>query len=167
MKSSFPPVINPSARVLVLGSLPGDASLAVQQYYAFKQNAFWRIMAELFGIDSQQPYPHRLAALQKKRLALWDVVARGEREGSLDIAIQHQSLVANDFTELLANYANINAICLNGKSVEALFKRHVLKKQKLPFNVDIHVLPSTSPANARMSFDEKLERWSLLKKLVQ
>lgn len=167
MKSSFLPVIDSRAKVLVLGSLPGDASLAAQEYYAFKQNAFWRIMEELFAIDISLAYELRLTELQKNRIALWDVIAKGERKGSLDTAIDNASLVANNFEDLLSQYPGIRFICLNGRSVETLFNRHVKKKQVIPSDVTIHVMPSTSPANARMRFEEKLERWKLLKVLLE
>lgn len=166
MKSCFAPVIDKNARVLVLGSLPGEVSLDAQQYYAHPRNAFWMIMSSLFGFDASLPYEERLVLLQQQGVALWDVVAAAERQGSLDTAIKGASVQANDFAGLLTDYPRLNAIFLNGRSVQTLFDRHVRKKQCLPDQLAVHVMPSTSPANARMRPDEKLKHWALLKHFV-
>lgn len=158
-KKSFPPIIGDNAKVLILGSLPGDVSLGAQEYYANKNNAFWGIMEQLFNIDRQWSYSRRLQSLQLKGIALWDVIESGEREGSLDSAIKHDSLSANRFDNLFQQYPALNTICLNGGTVNTLFKRHVLRKQTLPESIHICVLPSTSPANARLNFQQKLEKW--------
>ncbi len=165
MKTAFPPIIDNDARLLILGSMPGEKSLELQQYYGFGTNAFWKIMERLFGISAQAPYPIRVKALQETGIAVWDVLAGCEREGSLDSSIVKDSIVVNDFAEFLHNYPNIRHIFFNGRSVEQLFKRYVSSSQPLPAEIVISVLPSTSPANARLSFESKLEEWSVIKRV--
>ena len=164
MKHAFPPVVNANATVLILGSMPGEASLTAQQYYAFSRNAFWGIMGELAGALPQLPYQQRLEKLQQAGIALWDVLAACEREGSLDSAIDQHSLVANDFQAFLNQYPKIERIYFNGKTVRALFARHVQKQQRIRDDIVCTTLPSTSPANARISFEEKLQQWSVIVK---
>lgn len=164
LKKAFPPVVNSNARLLILGSMPGEASLAAQQYYAFGRNSFWRIMGELAGASSDLSYKQRLNKLQQANIALWDVLEQCERIGSLDSAINEVTLIANDFERFLDKWPNIKTVCFNGKSVQRLFRLHVLKKQRIP-EVEMLVLPSTSPANASVSFEQKLQMWrQVLKK---
>lgn len=101
---SFDPIAAPDAEILILGSMPGRASLAAGQYYAHAQNAFWRIMAELLGFDATAPYAERTQALKSARIALWDVLHSCEREGSLDTNIDRETLVANDFAAFLREH---------------------------------------------------------------
>src|SRR5512139_2464129 len=93
----FPPIAAPDARVLILGSLPGQTSLARQQYYAQPHNAFWRVMGELFGAGLDLPYEERGTILIAHRIALWDVCKAASRPGSLDSSIDPRSVIANDF----------------------------------------------------------------------
>lgn len=165
MKTAFPPIIDRNAKLLILGSMPGEKSLQLQQYYGFGANAFWKIMETLFGIPATTPYLSRVNALQESGIAVWDVLAGCERQGSLDSNIVKESIVVNDFGEFLRSYPNIGHIFLNGKSVEQLFKRYVLSSQTLPAEITITVLPSTSPANARLTFENKLEQWSAIKEV--
>ncbi len=162
MKQAFPPVVNANAKLLILGSMPGEASLVAQQYYAFGRNAFWTIMGELVGALPELPYPQRLEKLQQAGIAIWDVLAACEREGSLDSAINQQALIANDFQSFLVQYPGIERIYFNGKAAQALFVRHVQKKQLIRENIQCMALPSTSPANARLSCDKKLQQWSVI-----
>jgi double-stranded uracil-DNA glycosylase len=159
MKYSFPPVIGVSARILILGSMPGDKSLQASRYYAHPHNAFWPIMGSLLGFDPDLDYAMRLAALQDAGIALWDVLESCRRAGSLDSSIEAKSIIANDFSKLFQNYPGIHSICLNGKSVEQLFRRHVLRSQTLPGHLQLYTLPSTSSANARLRFNDKLTAW--------
>jgi len=124
MKCAFPPVADSKARVLILGSMPGEASLAARQYYAFPRNHFWSIMGELVGASPALPYAQRLAALCRAGIALWDVLERCEREGSLDTAINEETLIANDFASFLRRHKRIEHIFFNGKSVARLFRVH-------------------------------------------
>ena len=100
-KTGFPPVIGCYPKVLVLGSMPSEASLKQVQYYAHPQNAFWYIMGGLFNFSSEVTYPERLEQLKKNRIALWDVLKECEREGSLDSSIVGSSIKTNNFSHLL------------------------------------------------------------------
>lgn len=119
-------------------------------------------MALIFNFPVDAAYETRVKALLRNRIALWDVIEQCQREGSLDSSIEESTLVANDFSAFLNQYKDIEKIVLNGKTVQALFKRHVLTKQALPEKLALEVLPSTSPANARLGFESKLEAWRLV-----
>lgn len=148
-------------QILILGSLPSVTSLGQQQYYAHPQNAFWRIIEALFANGAPCTYDERVELLKHNRIALWDVIATAKREGSLDSAIQPETVVPNDIVGLLSAYPSITTIYLNGGTAATLFKRHIAKQ--LSATVQIVPLPSTSPANARMGFEEKLGRWGVIK----
>ena len=155
---SFPPVATPSARILVLGSMPGVASLQAQRYYAHPRNAFWPIMADLLGFPVDAPYEQRLQQLTTARIALWDVLASCYRPGSLDSAIDPTSQVANDFNGFFRDHPHIELICFNGGKAASTFKSQVLPSLQQQ-NLRFLQLPSTSPAHAALSFDTKLGRW--------
>src|SRR5688572_32291836 len=112
--TSFPPIVTPDATVLILGSMPGSRSLKIGQYYGNPHNLFWLFMQELYGIARDLPYAERVASLQSKGVALWDVLKECEREGSLDADIVPTSEFPNDFVWLLSAYPNIQRICFNG-----------------------------------------------------
>jgi hypoxanthine-DNA glycosylase len=156
VSEGFPPVSRGDARILILGSLPGERSIAEQQYYAHPRNAFWPIMRELFGVRGS--YEDRLVQLTEYRIALWDVLTSSIRPGSLDSAIEARTARANDFDTFFDEHAGIELIAFNGKKAEGLYRQFV----------DPHVpgcrcnkvgLPSTSPAYAAMSFSGKLALW--------
>jgi hypoxanthine-DNA glycosylase len=155
---SFPPVAGPDALVLILGSMPGERSLEAAQYYAHARNAFWPIMDALFGIDANACYSERLDGLVRNRVALWDVLRTCDREGSLDTRIRNP--VPNDFNAFFADHAEIRAVFCNGRAAHKLFTTLVVP-QLLPIAGDlvVELLPSTSPANARLSLVEKTETW--------
>ncbi len=156
------PMAAADARVLVLGSMPGNASLAAACYYAHPRNAFWPLMADLFAFDPALDYPARLLALQAAGVALWDVIGRCQRRGSLDAAIVADSIVANDFSAFFAAHRGIRSIFFNGQAAATAFRRHVLAGgQQLP-DLPSQVLPSTSPAHAALSLAEKRRAWSVL-----
>lgn len=157
----FPPVADARARVLVLGSMPGAASLNAGQYYAHPRNAFWPIMGVLLGAGPELPYDERLGRLQAAGIALWDVIAACERPGSLDADIAPGSVQANDFQAFFAVYRSIRGVYFNGAAAEAAFRRHVLRRLGESCPPCIR-LPSTSPAHAARSFAEKLAAWSVL-----
>ncbi len=155
----FAAVSDPSARVLILGSLPGAMSLERQQYYAKPQNAFWRIMGSLFGAGPDLPYAQRTQALRQAGVALWDVCASAHRIGSLDSAIKDHAV--NDFETFFMAHPHIELLCFNGKTAQALYRKSV--HGKLPPAMRLLpacVLPSTSPANAGLNYQEKLRQWS-------
>lgn len=159
LKQCFAAIANPSAQVLILGSMPGERSLTDQQYYAHPQNAFWRIMATITGVAFEQNYKQRIAGIVKANLALWDVIAYCEREGSLDQRIEPTSIVVNDFENFFAQHPQLQAVGLNGSTAYRLFVQHVVKKQLLPANVSYQQLPSTSPAHAQMTLQQKIKIW--------
>lgn len=173
---SFSFIAKPNAKVLILGSMPGIKSLEEEQYYAHPRNAFWPIMLHLLSpsdINTSDNkailnYEKRLQVLLQHRIALWDVLAECEREGSLDSAIINKSIFLNDFPSLLSYAPEIQTILFNGKAASQLFRRHALKKNETVFaNIKLIDLPSTSPANARMGFEAKLAAWSILKKTIK
>lgn len=150
---SFAPLARADARILILGSLPGQRSLAEKQYYAHPQNAFWRIMRELAGADGD--YANRCAALVKRRIALWDVLYESVRPGSMDADIRLETAQVNDFESFFRDHPGVCRVCFNGQKAAALFVRLV----NAAGSREMITLPSTSPAYASMSFDGKLERW--------
>lgn len=159
--SGFPPIADAHARVLILGSLPGQVSLQRQQYYAHPHNAFWKIMGQLFGAGPELPYTERAQHLMQNGIALWDVCAAAQRPGSLDAAIVHASVVPNDFSAFIQSHPDIALIGFNGGKAADLYRRLVLPG--LPKNlcaIRAETLPSTSPAHAAMAFEDKLARWS-------
>jgi hypoxanthine-DNA glycosylase len=131
------------------------------QYYAQPQNGFWRIMGALFGAEPSLPYAERVERLVANRVAVWDVLAAGERDGSLDSAIVHTSIVVNDFAAFFARHADIALICFNGTKAADLYRRRVLPSLSPAIaSRPSRTLPSTSPANASVPFAAKLASWS-------
>ena len=166
--TGFGPVIDQRARVLVLGSMPGIASLNAGQYYALPRNAFWPIMGRLFGAGPDLPYEQRLQALKGRGMALWDVLAQCDRPGSLDSAIDAKTARPNDFALLFRRYRTIRHVIFNGARAAELYRRQVLPDVELeaPYLTYMR-LPSTSPAMASLSLEQKLEAWSVLTEYLQ
>lgn len=149
------------------------ASLDAHQYYAHKRNSFWPIMQAFinqdrpdYGVHEKVSYEDRLKNLQEAGFGLWDVLAECERKGSLDSAIESNSIVMNDFSALFTRYTIISTVAFNGKAAEQLFHRHAMPKLKeAQFDVDSIrwvSLPSSSPAMASLSLTQKHERWTAL-----
>ncbi|WP_330999928.1 DNA-deoxyinosine glycosylase [Sphingomonas sp. IC-11] len=139
VKSSFPPVVAPDARVLVLGSLPGERSLAERRYYAHPQNQFWELMTPIVGQDLRSlGYQERLEALKAARIALWDVVATARRVGSTDATIRDAA--ANDLPTLLDRLPALRAVAFNGGKALSLGRTLVEGR-----NLAVLALPSSSP----------------------
>jgi len=158
--SGFEPVIEKTCRVLVLGSMPGVASLQKHQYYAHPRNAFWPIMEELFGIEQSREYLERCSMLSSGGVGVWDVLKACKRTGSLDSSIEADSEQGNDFTRIFSNYTDIQAVFFNGGTAERLYKRHVLHSEMVQqYDLHYHRFPSTSPAYASMHYEEKLDQW--------
>jgi len=156
--TSFAPLSQPSATVLVLGSMPGVASIQAQQYYAHPRNHFWRIMGSIAGFDASEPYAERVAALTGSGIAVWDVLQSCVRPGSLDSAIQAGTRVANDFVSFFDEHRHIGTVCFNGGEAEKSYQRYVLPGLSVR-GVTYVRLPSTSPAHAAASWDTKLAAW--------
>jgi len=149
------------ALILILGSMPGVASLKAQQYYAHPRNLFWEIMGELFGFDPQRPYSERLEQLQYNRIALWDVANQCDRPGSLDSNINSQSVIANDFNALFQSSPQIQVIFFNGQKAAQLYRQLVIPVLPAKYQLlSRQTLPSTSPAHASLSGAVKLKQWS-------
>ena len=165
--SSFRPILANNPKVLILGSMPGEKSLEMQQYYAHPQNSFWFILGEILGFDPSISYEERTEILRQNGVCLWDVLKTCVREGSLDSAIKNTSVVTNDFCDFLIKHNEINNIFFNGAKAEQLFCKHIQSK------LDIHHLtpilcrlPSTSPAHASMAKNKKLEEWQIIKQCL-
>lgn len=155
---SFAPIATRDARILILGSMPGQASLAAGQYYAHPRNAFWPIMATLLGFDAALDYPARTMALAAAGVAVWDVLHSCRRPGSLDSSIEAESLVVNDLAGFLAGHRAIEHIFFNGSAAEKLFRKHLGADPSIA-KLRLTRLPSTSPAHAALNFAQKLAAW--------
>ncbi|MDP2246978.1 MAG: DNA-deoxyinosine glycosylase [Nitrosomonadales bacterium] len=155
---SFSPIASGSAHTLILGSMPGEASLKAGQYYAHPRNAFWKIMAEIIGFEPDASYEDRLEALKSSGVALWDVLHSCQRKGSLDSAIETDSIEVNDFVAFFTAHPDITLICFNGIAAEQSYKKYALDKP-LACAIQHIRLPSTSPAHAALSFQQKVEAW--------
>ena len=167
MITGFPPVVASGARVLILGSMPGRVSLDASQYYAHPRNAFWPIISQLFKESRQLSYDERLLLLQNNGIALWDVMQHCEREGSLDAAIEPSTVVANDFVQFFVENPSIHHLFFNGAQAESSFKRHVVTDLSVHGIVlEMSRLPSTSPAHAAMSFEQKLAQWQQVREVI-
>jgi hypoxanthine-DNA glycosylase len=158
-KAGFPAVVDASTRVLILGSLPGEASLAVAQYYGNPRNAFWRLMEGVLDTPLVPlTYEDRLTALLSRGVGLWDVIAEAERPGSLDAAIRDPA--ANDLLALVETLPALRLVAFNGGTAAKLGSRLIGDR------VATLALPSSSPAHAARSFAEKAEVWGGLKALL-
>lgn len=155
----FAPIADRSSRMLILGSMPGIASLRAGEYYAHPRNAFWSVINTLFEIDGAAPYARRVAALRKRHIALWDVLASCTRATSLDSDIEESSIVANGFAAFFRAHAGIQTICFNGAKAESCYRKHVLPDLSHARDFSYHRLPSTSPAHAAMSVADKVAAW--------
>jgi hypoxanthine-DNA glycosylase len=162
LKRCFPPVVNQDTRVLVLGSLPGEISLAHNQYYAHKQNRFWSLVGDVIEIDLVgQQYPDRLQTLLEHRIGLWDVVAEARRTGSLDSNIRNHA--SNDLIALVETLPNLAAIAFNGGTAAKIGERAL---GECPKQFRIFKLPSSSPAHASVPYPAKLLAWRELRDVL-
>ena len=152
------------ARVLILGSMPGRASLEANEYYAHPRNAFWPVVEAVLGISRTLPYAARLRGLVKQRVALWDVLRTCTRVTSLDSDIVESSIVPNDFIGFFARHPQITQVFFNGLGSQKIFMRHVHRDISVRHPGIVYTrLPSTSPANARYSLRDKVESWRVLR----
>jgi TDG/mug DNA glycosylase family protein len=163
--TGFPPIVDSEATLLILGSLPSVRSIEAFEYYAHPQNAFWRIMGAVFHAGRDLPYDKRTALLRRNQVAVWDVLASSVRPGSMDSDIDRSTATPNDFSSFLTTYSGIRQVCFNGQIAAAMFEKLVLSEHPaLGDEIRYVTLPSTSPAYASMSFDEKLRKWSIVLK---
>jgi double-stranded uracil-DNA glycosylase len=158
----FPPISTASAHTLILGSMPGAASLAAARYYAHPRNLFWPIIDTVLGIDACAPYAERTLALSERGFALWDVLGACRRAGSLDMHIEPASVEVNDFQSFLAHHRLLTRIFFNGAAAEQLFRRRVVPALDPARRLSLIRLPSTSPANASVPYAAKLSAWRRL-----
>ena len=154
---SFNPIADTSARVLILGSMPGAQSLKAGQYYAHPRNVFWRIMADAYGFSAELPYEQRVAALKNSGVAVWDVLHACIRVGSLDSAIETGSRIPNDFAAFFQQHPDIGLVCFNGAEAEKSFNAYVHCQINVSC-INYVRLPSTSPAHA-VSYEKKYAAW--------
>jgi hypoxanthine-DNA glycosylase len=150
----LPPIVGDGAQLLILGNMPSVMSLAAQQYYANPRNGFWRITAEIFGFDASAGYDVRTDALRARGVAVWDVLRFCRRQGSLDSAIERDSMVANDFAPFFDAHPAVERVFFNGAAAEKNFGRLVVVDRPLRYLR----LPSTSPAQT-MRYEDKLHAW--------
>jgi len=156
---SFEPIVDRKSIILVLGTMPGPEALRKREYYGFRQNHFWRIMGDLFAAGGPLSYAQKVRLLRQNGIALWDVLQSCEREGAADSRIRNER--PNDVPDLLARHPNIKAVYFNGKSAAKLFIKYFGDKRVRP---PARSLPSTSPANAGISFEAKRKAWSIIKR---
>jgi len=164
LKHGFPPLLGASPRLLILGSFPGEASLRAGEYYAHPRNSFWEMMSALCGAGRQFAYAERCQKLTAAGVAVWDVLQCCRRQGSADNSIESQGLCPNPVAGLIATQP-LRAIVCNGQAAARLFRRHILPQLTVPCPL-LLVLPSTSPANARLTLAEKQRHWQQLQALL-
>lgn len=152
----FLPVHGESVEVLILGSFPSRQSLEKKEYYGNPQNHFWHIIEALFNIDRHLPYAVRISRLTKHRIALWDVISACCRDGSADVQIREP--VFNDLSGFLGLHPEIRLVALNGSTAGRYYHQMTISTQ-----VPAVILPSTSPANARVSLHEKVSAWNIIR----
>lgn len=157
---SFPPISDQNAKVLVLGTIPGVQSLQLNQYYGHHRNAFWKVMFTLFNEPFSTDYTLRKALVLQHKVAVWDVLQACIRQGSLDSAIKQE--IPNDFEPFLQQHPNLTHILFNGQKAAYYFRQHV----RLSTQCKLITLPSTSPANAGISFEQKQKEWQIISELL-
>ena len=161
--TGFPPVADRNATVLILGSMPSIKSLAAQQYYAHPQNSFWHIMTRLLGGSAAAGYNEKKMLLMKNRIALWDVLRTCQREGSLDSSIRQGTSVVNDFNTFFRQHPLIKAVFFNGSRAQQEYNKHILPTLDAKFSALSYArLPSTSPAMASLTREQKLQAWKAI-----
>lgn len=160
----FAPVAQPDARLLILGSMPGAASLSAGEYYAHPRNAFWPVLEGVWGIPRSLGYEERLDAVHSAGIAIWDVLSHCRRRTSLDADIEAGSIMVNNFADFLSRQPRITCVAFNGGAAEACYRRRVFpglsaSQQELP----ALRMPSTSPAHAALSVSSKVQAWRVLR----
>lgn len=152
-KIAFPPIVNQQTRLLMLGTMPGKESLRRQEYYGHPRNQFWKLLFTMYNEPFMSDYRNRVAFCLEKGIGIWDVLQSCEGEGSLDSNIEEEE--ANDFVLFFQEYPYIEYVCFTSQKAEHFYKKYVGFDSSHRFII----LPSPSPANARMSFSEKAVEW--------
>lgn len=155
-KTALSPLVDNSSKILILGTMPGDQSIAKQQFYGNKGNYFWKIMFTIFQESYTASYDNRKTFLKKHKIALWNVLASCIREGSSDSKITNETI--NDFVNFHIQYPNIKHVFFESKSAAKFFHKHLVPQPGISY----HILPSTSGLNAGTSFSQKIEMWKIL-----
>jgi hypoxanthine-DNA glycosylase len=153
LKTSFAPLVEVDTQILILGTLPGDRSLALGEYYGHPQNRFWKVVAKITGNDLPTTWSDKKDMLRRVKIGLWDVAYRANRKGSLDSAIRDEE--PNDILGLIMEHKGIRTVCFNGKSPEKLYDKYFDRLS----GVEYVSLPGTSPANAAANLEQLCERW--------
>jgi hypoxanthine-DNA glycosylase len=153
---------HPSSQVLILGSMPGKASLAANQYYAHPRNAFWKIVERAFDLAPESCYSDRIGVLTARQVALWDVLKTCTRESSLDSDIVESSVVPNNFESFFESHPDVSRVYFNGAKAEKSYAKHVLPTLGESIRITYVRLPSTSPANASMTLEDKISAWKCI-----
>jgi hypoxanthine-DNA glycosylase len=163
----FAPIVSENARVLILGTMPGAASLQKQQYYGHPGNAFWPIMNALFAMPAELCYRERKERLSEQGIAVWDVLQGCKRPGSLDSNIDMSSIRINDFENFFADHHGIGLVFFNGAMAEKLYRKYCLPALSARFiYLQYRRLPSTSPAHASLNLAQKTEAWEIIKQPI-
>ena len=153
LSHSFPPLIYEGVEILILGSLPGKKSIELKEYYGHPRNRMWKILCAITNCDLPTDYDLKKTFLQKNKIGLWDVASSAEREGSLDSNIKKET--PNDVDSLLTGFPSIKVIGFNGKKSESMYNKFF----KLNKYIKYVSLPSSSPANMAISFEDICLRW--------
>jgi hypoxanthine-DNA glycosylase len=154
MKKAFPPFVHSSSKVLILGTMPGEKSLELQEYYGNKGNQFWRLLYAMLGEELSHDYNTKRDFLKNHHIAVWDVLSHCEREGSLDSKIKNE--VPNDFDTFYKENPHVKNVLFSSKNASAYYNKYVGRREGIHYDV----LQSPSGANATKSFTEKLEDWT-------
>jgi len=152
-KTSFEPISNAETAVLILGTMPGDKSIELDEYYGHPRNRFWKIISSITNNGLPQTYADKKALLFKTKIGIWDVAHKANRKGSLDSAIENEE--PNDLNNFISKHKNLKVIGFNGKKSEALYDKYFDRKSGLKYIS----LPSTSPANTSINFDNICKQW--------
>ena len=161
-KIAFAPLVDADSEILLLGTMPSEESLRKGEYYGHKSNQFWKILFQLFETPFSTNYDDRKNLVASNKIAIWDVLASCKGTGSADSDIKEEQ--PNDFGLFFSCYTNIQYVFFTSQKSEEFYKKYVGINR---FDKSYHVLPSPSPANARMSFEKKLEAWKVILTLTK
>lgn len=156
IKHSFAPIITKNASILILGSIPGDKSIAENEYYAHPRNRFWNLLARLTGNEPADKYTEKIKILTENGISLWDVAGRAVRKGSMDSSIKEYAV--NDIDGLLTGNPSIKIVIFNGKTAERFYDSNFSRRS----NIEYRTMPSTSPANAAYNMERLADKWKII-----